>query len=732
MLNITSKIRLDDKVIRAPNITDRFTQDELDQIGRYCWEGYTADCRSRDEWVKRNEAGMNLAMQVAKAKSFPWPNASNIIFPLVSIAALQFSARAYSGIITAPDLVKYIILASNDDPEIVARAERLGRHMSFQLLEQDTAWEEQHDRLFINLSIVGTAFIKSRYDPNRRHNVGELVLARDLVVNYWAKDIASAPRVTQELELSRNDCVSLIREDAWKDVEEEEWFKCPPPPIPSQNPNQSEKDDRRGMDPNLQPDMATPLAFLEQHVDLDLDCDGYAEPWIITFEKSSRKVVRIVLNCDRPEDIERTSARGDIIRIRKTEYYTKYSFIPAPDGGFYDMGFGVLLGPLNEGVNTAINQLFDAGTMQNLGGGFLGRGAKMRGGSSRFQPGEWKSVDALGDDLRKSMVPLPTPEPSSVLFQLLGLLIDYTNQLSGATDMVMGRNPGQNTPAETSRNMLESGLQIYSTIFKRIWRSMKQEFRKYHILNRNFLPSRTLFGAEGYEIKREDYLVNPDWVRPAADPETISAAQRLNQAIYLREAAMTTGGGYNREEVERFYLRALRIQDIDTVFPGFEAIPPSEDPKVQIEKMRVQIETQEQELEQWKFIQEWQEAIRLNTAKIELLHAQVAGILADIQSTQAADARAALDAAIGTLVSHNEMLNERIRTTTDYMAKRAQARKAESDGKSGGKEKGGAGKKSGSSTRRVARVPTGGSAAPSARQMAGGDAGPVGFGEPGE
>ncbi len=718
MLDITSKIVLDEEVIKSPNLTDRFTTEELDRIGIYCAEGWRADIQSRFVWLRRNEAGMDLAMQVAREKTFPWPGASNVIFPLISIAALQFSARAYGGLITTPGLVKYDVLVGEVDEQVSARAERLGRHMTFQCLEQDTAWEEQHDRLFINLSIVGTAFIKSRYDADLRHNVGELVLARDLVVNYWTKDLASSPRISQEIEISRNEAVSLIRRGAWRDVEKEPWFTAPPPIVPDSDTN---KDHRRGMDPDFRPDMDTPLQLVEQHRNIDLDCDGYAEPYIVTFDRYSSKVVRIVLNCDRVEDIERNKD-DEIISIRRTEYFTKYSFIPAPDGGFYDVGFGTLMGPLNEGVNTAINQLFDAGTLSNLGGGFLGRGAKLRGGQQQWVPGRWTQVDSTGDDLRKSMVPLPTPEPSQVLFQLLGLLIEYTNLLAGSSDTVLARNPGQNTPAETSRNLMESGLQIYSTMFKRIWRSMKEEFRKYHLLNRTYLPARTTFGQGKNVITREDYLTNPDWVRPAADPNTVSKSQRLNQAMMLREASMTVSGGYNREVVERQYLSALGIQNIEEVFPGFEEIPPGEDPKVQIEKMRTEIEAQDQQLEQWKFIKEWQEAIRLNTAKIQLLEAQAAGIFADIEASKAAAARESYQAFIDGLYQHNDMLNERVRTTLEVLD-RQQERKA-----GNGDRKAGSGKKSGSGVRSVARVSTGGSPKPSARQMASGDAGPVGIG----
>lgn len=714
MLDITSRIKIDGAAAQAADLTDKFTQAELDSIGEFCWEGWDADRQSRERWFNRNEAAMDLAMQVQRDKSFPWPGASNVIFPLISIAALQFSARAYGNIIQAPDLVSYLILTGEADDEVTDRAVRLGRHMSFQLLEQDSSWEEQHDRLFINLAIVGTTFIKSRYDGKLRRNVGELVLARDLVVNYWSKDLSTAPRITQEIEMSRNSAVSMIRVGAMKDVMDEAWFKAPPP----SNPDTSRKDIRQGMDPNYTPDMATPLQFLEQHVDLDLDCDGYAEPYIITFDRFTRKVVRLVLNCNREEDIER-NGKGQIVEIRKTDYYTKYSFIPAPDGGFYDVGFGTLMGPLNEGVNTAINQLFDAGTITNLGGGWLGRGAKMKGGQMPFKPGEWKQVDATGDDLRKSMVPIPAIQPSPVLFQLLGLLIEYTNLLAGSTDTVLGKNPGQNTPAETSRNMQESGLQIYSTVFKRVWRSMKEEFKKYHRLNQIHLPTLTTFGQGKYTIKREDYLVNPDWVRPAADPNIVSAGQRVNLAGLVRSAAYQAPGGYDIEAVERNYLRALRVQNWETLFPGFKTFPPGKDPKIQIEEMKTQISAKDQELDQWKFIKEWQEAIRLNTARISLLEAQAAGIFANIEEAKRATAIEQYRAFIDGLRTHNEMLHERVKSTMDVLNKSSER------GESSGKK---------ASDRGVGPVPgvsTRGSSSPSALQMAGGDAGPVGIGLPG-
>lgn len=75
---------------------------------------------------------------------------------------------------------------------------------------------------------------------------------------------------------------------------------------------------------------------------------------------------------------------GKIVSIEAIQYYTKYGFIPNPDGGFYDIGFGRLLGPLNNSANTIINQLVDAGSLSNLQAGFIGKGLRIKMGESRF------------------------------------------------------------------------------------------------------------------------------------------------------------------------------------------------------------------------------------------------------------------------------------------------------------------------------------------------------------
>jgi len=377
-------------------------------------------------------------------------------------------------------------------------------------------------------------------------------------------------------------------------------------------------------------DSSTPVEILEQHCHIDLDDDGYAEPYIVYVRRDNKKVARIVARYTE-KDVERNK-QGTILSIKAEQYFTKYPFIPSPDGGFYDLGFGVLLGPLNESINTLINQLIDTGTMQNTAGGFLSRGIKLRGGNYNFNPLEWKHVDTTGDDLRKGIVPLPVREPSQVLFTLLSLLINYGERISGAVDILQGQNPGQNTPAETTRTMAEQGMKIFNGIFKRTHRSLKQEFRKLYRLNQIFINENTPYVSDAKSngiILASDYEGPVTDVMPSADPSITSDAQRLAQANAIAMRVGNTPGLYNRYEAEVTYLKALKVPNIDKILPdpkGPNAVPPPVNPKVQIEQMKLQAKQASDQLDMKMALLKLMSEAELNQAQIQKLQAEAEAI----------------------------------------------------------------------------------------------------------
>ncbi|CAB4120850.1 hypothetical protein UFOVP2_28 [uncultured Caudovirales phage] len=651
-MELENYIHLTDANIEAPNLTHLFSEDDLVKIGGAVLEGYKVDKESRSKWEKRNEAALNLALQLQEAKSFPWAGASNVKFPLVTIAAIQWHSRAYPLLVQGPDIVKMVINGPDPQGEVRSRADRVGSFMSWQVLEDSPTWEEETDRALLQIPIVGCAFKKTYYSGAEGRNVSELVAAQDFVINYFAKSIETAQRKTHVIPLYRNDVYEKCAVGVWADVRESNWFNG----LPSLKSNVAEiKADRRtGQSKPSRADFTTPFKFLEQHVRMDLDGDGYAEPYIITIEEDSGHVCRVVTNFSK-EDVLWSSGSNSakVVRIRETQVFTKLPFIPSPDGSIYDIGFGVLLGPINAAVDSIINQLIDAGTLATTAGGFLGRGVKIRGGELSFRPFGWQRVDSTGEDLAKGIFPFPVREPSNTLFSLLSLLVDYTNRISGSTDIMVGENPGQNTPAQTSQLMAEQGAKINSAIFKRVWRGFKQEFQKLYLLNRKHTPVTVLtFGASSGWVNREDFMADIEAIRPAADPNLASDGHRTQQAMAVGQRAAAVPG-YNKDAVERMILRSMRVESIETLFPGSDKIPAPPHPKVMLENMKGEAKLkaiQEQGKQRFMEMMVTMEAEQRKTAaEIALMEAEVASIIHEMGASAASNEVKTFEAQIGAL-----------------------------------------------------------------------------------
>jgi chaperonin GroES len=657
---LKTKITVDVSTAEAQNLTSKFDDADLQTLGSWILKGYAADLQSRAKWEKRMDAAMDLAMQVVKEKTFPWPGASNVVFPLVTIAALQFSARSLTNLIQGDNVFRYKAYGMQSDPDAKGKSLLMGQFLSWQVLEQDTEWEPQHDRLFIYTSIVGTGFVKSSHDPDLEYPIDRFVTARDLVVDYNAESVESAQRKSHVVPIARNKIHARIERKIYRDCNKEPWYLDVPKvssnlPTPSSTPSIN---NRVGTLPEASPDFLTPFRCIEQHVNLDLDQDGYYEPYIVTVESNTGYVLRIVARWDSEGDVERNN--DTIISIKAHEYFTAYGFIPNPESPIYSLGFGTLLGPLNEAVSSGINQILDAGTMANSNGGFLARGVKIRGGVLTIAPWEWKRVDSTGDDLRKSMVPLPINSPSTVMFQLLGLIIQYADRISGSQEVMVGENPGQNTPAETSRNMVEQGMQVYAAIFKRFWRALKQEGKKRHVLNGKYLPKKAVFG-KGSEVMRDWFRVNPDLVAPIANPNVTSKAQRIQKASMVRQAAQTIAG-YDVDYTERLWLAAMDVDDIDQVYPGMEKTGPKANPKIELEKMKLQGVKMKLDHEKEEFAHEMMEQQKLNNATIANLEAQAIATMQGVKNDASALQIQAFDSIINGLKTQNEMIDSRLQS----------------------------------------------------------------------
>lgn len=639
------------KVVKSKNLAEDLSELDRTKIANLVWDEWFIDQTSRYDWEQKTAEAMKLALQVMEEKSFPWSGASNVKFPLVTIAALQYSARAYPALIPSNKIVQARVVSDDPTGQAQARADRIENYMSFQVLEEDEDWEEEMDKALISQAIVGCAFKKTYFDAVKGHNESEHVLAKDLYIPYFAKSLDSASRITQILYYSKNEILEKQRRELFSDC------KFRQPTVSLDDPIMEAEQEAQGVNAPSN-DLSAPYELLEQHRYLDLDGDGFEEPYVVTIKKDTKELLRIVArflssNVTYSKDKE-------VIYIKPDQYFTKYSFIPSPDGGIYDLGFGVLLGPLNESINTILNQLVDAGTLSNTAGGFLGRGVKFRSGDNSFRPFEWKRCDSTGDDLRKGVFPLPVREPSNVLFQLLSLLIDYGNRIGMATDPMVGENPGQNTPAETSRNMLQEGQRIFSAIFKRTYRGLKEEFRKLYKLNGIYLNSShnyySLITGQNAKVLQQDFWGEGKDVVPAADPNMVSDAQKMQQAQMILSRS-DASPFYNKYQVEHNFLQAMKVQNIDAIL-NKTAPQPQPDPKIIIETMKENQRNKKLQSEMLLKVHALQDQSRLIQAEILEKEAQAALMLAQSQGVETGHQVAAMQTAVSLLKQkHDGILN---------------------------------------------------------------------------
>lgn len=533
--------------IGAANIAFDLPGEELARIGRKVVDDCETDLESRKDagWDERNRDAIKMAMQVREEKTFPWPNAANIKYPLITTAAIQFAARAYPAIVDGWNVAKGKVLGQPTE-EKRARADRLGQHLSYQLLEEMEEWEPETDQLLHILPITGTVFRKTWFDPGLRRNRSEIVFPDRLIAHYWAK--GDDCRRTQVIDYSEKDVIERVRSGLWID------------PGKLAFPEQPE-----GNDAESEHAPGTEL-FLEQHTVLDLDQDGYPEPYVVTVHRDTGKVVRIVARFD--ERGVTVNGRDEVVSIRPIEYFTKYVFIPSLDGGWYGVGFGSLLGSLGETINATINQLLDAGTLANTGGGFLGSGVTLRGGNLSFKPGEWKRVAADGGALKDNIVPLPVIGPSSVLFSLLGMMIEAARDITATKDILTGETQGSNQAVGTTLAMIEQGLKVFTAIYKRIHRALRNELRQMCRLNRLYLDPQVYFTFHDVEgaVALEDYDDETIDVIPVSDPTIVTDMQRMGRAQFL---VQTFRGDPNVDQrvLDRRVMEAAGIPDINELMP---------------------------------------------------------------------------------------------------------------------------------------------------------------------
>jgi chaperonin GroES len=515
----------------------------------------------------------------------------------MSIACLQFHARAYPALIPSKGVVLAAMMGEDPDGAKQERVDRVTTHMNYQILFEMEDWEDEMDKLLITLPMTGSEFKKTYYDPSLGRNVSKHIRSKDLVLHYYSKNVETAARKTEIIEKRKNEIMEGVNAGLYLNILSD---LSDAPAAPRTDLGDRAQDAVQGTKEPKEDD-DTPHKLLEWHGYYDLDCDGYKEPYICLVHKDTKKVLRIVARFQKDNVVYDDD--GKVVIIKADEYYTQYIFIPSPDGGVYGMGFGTLIGPINKAVNTLINQLIDAGTLQNRQSGFISRNLRIKGGSLAFQPGEWKQVNATGQDLQQGILPLRVNQPSAVLFELLGMLITAGERLTSTTDMMVGENPGQNQKATTTQAVLDQGMKVFTAIYKRVRHAMGREFRKLFWINSLYLDETEYFNvldintegltkSERNKVMRSDYSLKDMALFPTADPNSVTQQSKMEKAQFIFQLAQQ-GLLAMQPSIKRL-LEAAEIDNLDELIP--QGLTPLEQAQMQAAGTQQQAAQHEMEL----------------------------------------------------------------------------------------------------------------------------------------
>jgi len=534
------------------NLAEHLPDDILGRLSSELFQNYQDYKNSRKDWEKSYREGLDLLGFKYENRTEPFSGASGATHPVLAEAVTQFQALAYKELLPADGPVRTQVIGIST-PEKTQQSQRVKDFMNYQLMDQMKEYEPEFDQMLFYLPLAGSSFKKVYYDEVMQRAVSKFVPADDLIVPYTATSLDDAEAIIHRIKISENELRKQQVAGFYKDIE--------------LKPGQLREDELEQKEHELEGRTRSKdedvFNLLECHVNLDLEGfedvnpedgepTGIKLPYIVTLEENSREVLSIKRNYE-----------IDDPQKNKIDYFVHFKFLPGL--GFYGFGLIHMIGGLSRTATAALRQLLDAGTLSNLPAGFKQRGIRIRDDAQSIQPGEFRDVDAPGGNIRDSFMMLPFKEPSQTLLQLMGVVVNAGQRFASIADLQVG-DGNQQAAVGTTVALLERGSRTMSAIHKRIYSSLKNEFKLLARVFKLYLPQEYPYDVVGGQrmIKQQDFDDRVD-ILPVADPNIFSQTQRISLAQTELQLATSNPMLHNQYEVYRNMYEALGVKDIDKI-----------------------------------------------------------------------------------------------------------------------------------------------------------------------
>jgi len=537
----------------SANLAEKMSGSDLQSLASELVGCVDDDKETRKDWERAYVDGLKLLGLKYDRRTEPWDGACGVFHPMITEAVVRFQSESITESFPAAGPVRTKIIGK-ETPDKVEAAARVEHDMNYELTDVMREYRPEHERMLWSLPATGSAFKKVYFDPSLGRQTSVFVPAEDIILPYGTTDMDTCYRVTHVMRKTANEIRKLQAADFYRDVLIDDA------PTQTKDDIQDAKDKETGFS-DINDDRNI---LLEIHVDLDIkgidafkvegEGEGIALPYVVTIVRGTNEVLAIRRNWN-PDDALRL----------KRQHFVHYQYIP----GFGAYGFGLfhLIGGFATSATSIMRQLVDAGTLSNLPGGLKSRGLRIKGDDTPIAPGEFRDVDIGSGALRDNILPLPYKEPSNVLFQLLGTIVEEGRRFAATADMKVSDMSAQ-APVGTTLALLERQLKVMSAIQARMHYSMKQELRLLADIIRDYTEDDYEYDPEGKvnrHAKKTDYE-HVDII-PVSDPNAATMSQRVVQYQAVIQMAQMAPDIYDLPQLHRQMLGVLGVKNADKILP---------------------------------------------------------------------------------------------------------------------------------------------------------------------
>jgi hypothetical protein len=532
------------------NLAETMPSWELSNLGSELCDILEKDKEARKKRDEQYEEGLRrtgLGDDAPGGASFT--GASKVVHPMLTQGCVDFSARVMKELFPpdGPARDKIIGEVTLDKQE---KADRLVKFMNWQMTEQMPEFRSELEQLSTQLPLGGGQYLKITWDQNKKRPMPQFVAIDDVYLPFAATNFYSSERKTHVQYLTRIEYQKRVESGMYMDVD---LMASPLPPDESKAEVANNKIEGRQSDSYNIDGLRT---IYECYIIHDFNDEYGLAPYIISLDKATQSVLAIYRNWEEDDDTK-----------QEMQWMVEFPFVPWR--GAYPIGLTHMIGGLSAAATGALRALLDSAHINNFPG-LLKLKSGTGGQTDRVDPTEVKEIEgSFGqDDIRKMLMPMPYNPPSAVLFQLLGFLVDASQNVVRTTFEELA-DSNANTPVGTTLARIEQGMVVFSAIHARLHDSMGRVLKLLFRLNKTYLTEEEVYDETGELLVKRSDFDGPMNVVPVSDPNIFSEAQRFAQVQAVMQRAKEMPQLYDLRKVEIMFLERLKVpQGKDLLVPA--------------------------------------------------------------------------------------------------------------------------------------------------------------------